>query len=92
MQTINRNSLLEAIQKADGSLFSIIFIKKDGSLREMVARTGVTKGVNGAGLKFDPKARGLLPVYDMHKDAWRMVNLNTVKAIKLKKNQYVVVD
>ena len=92
MQKIKRDSLLEAIRKTEGKFFSIIFIKKNGELREMTARTGVTKGVNGKGLKFDPIARGLLPVYDAANDGYRMINLETVKAIKIKSNQYVVVD
>jgi len=92
MKKIRRDSLLDAIQKSDGKFFSIVFVKKNGELREMTARTGVKKGVNGKGLKFDPIARGLLPVYDAQNDGYRMINLETVKAIKLKKDQYLVID
>lgn len=65
-----------------GQIFSVEFIKKDGSLRKMVARLGVQKHVTGEGLKFDPIQKGLLPVFDMHKKAYRMININTIQSLK----------
>jgi len=49
-------------------MFSVTFIKKDGSLRRMVARLGVRKG--------------LMVVFDMHKKEFRMINLNTIVELK----------
>jgi hypothetical protein len=68
----------------NGQIFSATFVKKDGSLRKIQARRGVTKGVTGKGLSFDPLTKGLLPVYDMHKEGFRMINLNTLKEAKIK--------
>ena len=51
----------------DGKIASCEFIKKDGSLRKMVFRTQVTKGVT---------------VYDMHERGFRHVNLNTMQWLK----------
>ena len=65
----------------DGKIASAEFIKKDGSLRKMVFRTKVTKGVTGEGMKYDPAKLGLRTVFDMQKKAFRHINLNTIQTI-----------
>jgi len=72
----------------DGKIASAEFIKKDGSLRKMVFRTKVTKGVTGEGMKYDPEKYGLRTVYDMQKRAFRHINLNTVQRITAKGQHY----
>jgi hypothetical protein len=80
------NQLMEVIIKGTrGKIFSATFIKKDGTLRKMTARLGVRKGVTGAGLKFDPRERSLVVVYEMSKKSYRMINLSTIKSITFKK-------
>lgn len=68
-----------------GRIFSVEFVKKDGTLRKMTCRIGVKKYLKGGGLKFDPKAYSLLPVFDMHKEAYRMINLKTIRKVSFKK-------
>ena len=65
----------------DGKIASAEFIKKDGSLRKMVFRTQVTKGVTGEGMKYDPAKLGLRTVFDMQKKVFRHINLNTIQTI-----------
>jgi len=69
---------MEAIKKTNGKIFSVTFVKKDGSIRKMTARLGVKKDIKGIGLKFNPEERGLIVVFDMHKKAYRMINLSTI--------------
>ena len=73
---------IRGIKTTKGRIFRAVFIKKDGTERTMVARTGVRKGVNGAGMSYNPESMGLIPVYDMQKKAWRMVNSRTMKSLK----------
>ena len=73
---------IKALLETDGRIFRATFVKKDGTVREMVGRTGVQKGVNGNGMSFDPIARGLMPIFDMQKKAWRMVNAKTMTNLK----------
>ena len=74
----------------DGKIASVDFIKKDGSLRKMVFRTKVTKGVTGEGMKYNPSDYGLRAVYDMQKRDFRMINLETVISIRAKGELHVV--
>lgn len=80
----NFRETLEKIQTAENTFFHVEFIKKDGSLRKMNARLGVKKGVKGTGMAYDPIEKGLLPVYDMANNGFRMVNLNTVTKLQIK--------
>ena len=74
----------------DGKIASAVFIKKDGSLRKMVFRTKVTKGVTGEGMRYNPSDYGLRTVFDMQKRAFRMINLETVVSIRAKGDLHVV--
>jgi hypothetical protein len=74
--------MLEQIKKTKGKIFSVTFVKKDGSVRKMTARLGVKKDLKGVGLSFDPTAKQLVVVFDMHKRAYRMINLQTIITFK----------
>jgi hypothetical protein len=68
----------EQIMQTGGKFFSLTFIKKDGTARKITARIGVKKNIKGVGLSFNPSDHGLIVVYDIHKRAYRMINLNTI--------------
>jgi hypothetical protein len=72
----------EQILSKGNKIFSVTFIKKDGSTRRMVARLGVRKGVKGVGMSFSPSEKNLMVVFDMHKRAFRMINLETIVELK----------
>lgn len=80
----------ELIQKTNGKIFSVSFIKKDGSHRHMVARLGVHKnlkgGKNGAG-----EHNSLVTVWDMVANGYRMLNLETLLSISMNKTTYQIV-
>lgn len=99
MQTITpqqAETLLRGLK--NGTIYSVTFVKKDGSIRLMNSIKGTRKGVTGEGLKFDPTEKGLIPVYDLqlrnkgtdeHK-CWRMVNVNTLQRVVVDKTEYIV--
>lgn len=74
----------EQILATNGKFFSVSFIKKDGTTRKMTARLGVKKNLKGVGLKFDPSENNLIVVFDVHKKAYRMINLLTIFKFKFK--------
>ena len=92
METISIHQALEKIKatRATGEIFGVTFIKRtDGTLREMSARFGVTKGVKGVGLAFDPKAKDLMVVYDMNNN-FRMVNIPGIREVQVQGIRYSV--
>jgi hypothetical protein len=68
----------EVIDLMGDKIFTVTFVKKDGTQRVMNARRGVKKGVKGVGMAYNPTEKGLITVYDMQKQAFRMVNSNTI--------------
>lgn len=90
METITRNKAIELVNSSKGRFFTITFIKKDKSERRMTARTGVKKGVNGQGMKYNPSDYGMKSVYDMAKLEWRMINFKTATRLKIGKKDYVI--
>ena len=76
-----------------GQIFGVRFFKKDGKARTMSARLGVSKGVNGTGKRWDRSDYpNLITVFDMGKDAFRTVNLDTIQSVTAKGNVFYVVD
>ena len=91
MKRISRKKALEKIYATAGRIFYAEYIKRDGSLRRMTARLGVRKGVTGKGMRYNPLERGLLPVFDMDRADWRMVNLNTLQRLSVDHERYQVI-
>ena len=69
---------------------AIAFIKKDGTERVMNARLGVKAYLKGGELPYNPDEKGLIPVYDMKNSGYRMVNVDTIKKLKIGNNEYNV--
>lgn len=84
----------------NGTIYSVTFVKKDGSIRIMNSIKGTKRGVKGVGLKFDNEEKGLIPVYDIQvakKDpenpnkAWRMVNVSTITEVCINKERFEII-
>jgi hypothetical protein len=75
----------QLIERASsGRFFTVEFIKRTtGELRVMTCRLGVSKGVTGKGMAFDPASKGLLPVYDVQTQGYRMINLSGLRAVRM---------
>lgn len=71
-------------------IFSVSFVKKDGSLREMNCRLGVTKHLRGGDLGYDAESLNYLTVFDMSKKEYRTINVNTLKSITFEGVKYEV--
>ena len=79
-------------------VFGATWTKKGGELRTGALRLGVSVGVTGAGLSYDPAAHGLLNAWDMNKTnpktgkqgAWLMLNLKGLQSIKVNGTTYNV--
>jgi hypothetical protein len=66
-----------AIENSNGRIFSVKFLKKDGTVRDMTCRLGVKKHVKGVGLNYCPQEHDLITVFDMGKKDYRSVPLDS---------------
>lgn len=80
--------VFKAVQKTT-KIFTAVFIKKDGSIREMNCKCGVKKHLKGGELKYNAFDKGLLPVFDLKKGEYRMVNLNTIVSLEFRGKRYI---
>ena len=92
MKTISRKDILQLLEenRNPNTIFSVVFLKKNGEIRHMNCMFGVKKHLKGGELKFDPLARAMLVVFDTQKKAYRMINLETISNIASKGVEYYV--
>ena len=94
MKEISRIEAVKLIQgqAKNEEVFTAVFIKKDGSERSMNCKFGVTEGVKGVGMKYDPHSHGMLPVYDVKAEGFRMLNIGTLKQLTIGENNYSIIE
>lgn len=82
----------------NGAFFTIAFTKKDGTIRILNGRMGVSKYVNGKGGSWDPATKNMIIVWDTDKSnrsdekdlGYRCVALDRVIFIRANGNLYYV--
>ena len=91
IKTISRAEAVKLIKDTKGKFFTVTFVKRtDGTTRVMNARLGVRSYLKGGELPYDPTSKNLLPVFDVPKKEYRMVDLNTIIKLKIGNNEYKV--
>jgi hypothetical protein len=85
-------NIKDVMELLGDKIFTVTFVKKNGEVRVMNARRGVKKHLKGGELPYDPYEHGLVPVFDMQKEAYRMINSQTITEIKSDKKVYVLKD
>lgn len=73
-------TLEKIIEKTAGKFFKATFVKKDGTVREMLARTGVTAHLKGGTTKYDGSK--FICVFDVKARGYRLINKETLKEVK----------
>lgn len=91
MLTISRQQAMDKIIYCGNKIFSVDFIKKDGSRRTLTGRRHCSKKISGKGLKFNPLDRNMIPVFDLAKKGFRMVSLSTVTGLRMDGEEFEVV-
>ena len=93
MKTITTDRAKELIRETNGKIFSSTFVKKNGEHRLMTARLKVTKGLkeNAKPQPYEPSKYNLLCVYDMTKQGYRMININTLLTLTINKTNYKII-
>ena len=91
---ISRRKASDLINNSKGKFLSVTFVKKDGTKRVLVGRTGVHSSPNaplkGKGVRYTPSDYNLITLFDAHKKAYRMVNVGTLTEVKSGGETYTV--
>jgi hypothetical protein len=91
---ITKEEAKNLIKATKGRFFTVSFIKRtDGTKRVMNARLGVKAYLKGGELPYNPNSKGthgLIPVFDIPKKAYRMINVDTITKLKIGNNEYQV--
>jgi hypothetical protein len=88
LNEVRASSIADAIRETNGKIFSVTFVKKNGELREMVARTKVHKGLNGnnpetiKARKKTLEENNMVTVFEISKEQYRTVNATSVVKLK----------
>ena len=90
LRSLKKEEVLPLLQANRNKIFTVSFVKKDGTKRIMNAMLGVKRHLKGGQLPYDAAACGLLPVFDLQKKAYRIVTLASVYNIKTDGNEYIV--
>jgi len=80
---MNNIEIVKNLIKSNGNkLFSVTFVKKDGSERTLTGRLGVSHG-RVKGLPTTAAIEKYIVVYDVVKREYRNVNIETVKTVSM---------
>jgi hypothetical protein len=88
--TIERKNLLEEVKKIENIEFKVQFTKKDGTNRIMSCIYGVK--TDGPGLSYDPEKKGLIVVFDLEKEEYRMIPVATVRKLWIGDDEFDITD
>lgn len=73
-------ALASLIEKSNGKMLTVTFIKQDGSERILNGRLGVTKYIKGSSLK--KSSPEYITIYDVQNKGYRSVNRDTIVAVR----------
>ncbi len=80
---MNKTQAIATIRS--GKIFSCEFLKKDGSNRKLVGRTGVKSHLKKGKKAYVAEDMGLITVYDFGVKDYRAVNVQTLHKVNGKK-------
>lgn len=75
------NTLADIVTQSKGKFLTVVFYKKDGSIRSMNCRLGVTKHLKGGECTLDRSK--FLIVYDMVKKGYRAIDRESIVSVSV---------
>ena len=87
---VSRLKVIKIIEQTQGKIFAVQFIKKDGTIRMMLARLGVKHNLKGGKNGCNEK-NSLITVWDMVANGYRMINLETLISLKASGREYKII-
>jgi len=74
-------TLATLIEQSEGKFMTVTFVKKDGSIRVLNGRLGVTKYLKGGKSTLDPNK--YVTLYDVQSKGYRAVNRDTIISVSI---------
>lgn len=89
---INKYKLGALLNSTGGKFVSVEFVKKDGTMRQLTGRFGVTKHLRGGENKTVREDNSYMTIYDTQVEGYRTINLETIKRVKCGGEVYKVMQ
>lgn len=86
MSTITKERAIEIMKS--GRFFTAHFIKRDGTLRKLNGRCGVTFAVTGKGMRYKAEDKNIIIVRDVKKQEYRAIKIDSLLGI----NHYEIIS
>ena len=91
MAIISTAEAIALIEKSNGKMFSVEFVKRTtGEHRKMVARLGVKKHLAGGDAAYNFSERGLVSVYDVQKKGYRTIPTESISTLTIGGSTYTI--
>lgn len=90
IKNITKKDAKELILKNRFNIFNVIFTKKDGTKRSMNARLEVKSKLKDGKLRYNPEDFNYIIAYDMIKNNYRTINVNTLERLRMSKVDYSI--
>ena len=93
-KTITKDEAKRMVEEYKGSkFFTVTFVKRTtGETRVMNCRKGVKKYLTGGEMKYDPKKKNLVSVYDVKKRGHRSISLENIQRVKMEGDEEYIVE
>jgi len=93
MEKINLIQAVQILDNLNNQFFTVQFIKRStNELRTMNCRKKVKKYLKYGQLNYKPIEYNLLPVFDLVKNDYRMINLRQLITLKVNGEKYLLTD
>ena len=93
MKNISSAKAAKLIKASRQREFSCLFLKRDGSFREMRCKYGYRdESLTGEGLKYDPKDFDLIIVWDVESAGYRSFHIGRLLELKLDGEEYTITN
>ncbi len=88
---LSRTKVKEVIDASKG-VYEVTFKKKDGTIREMLARQNVEHNLQGGVNKVVKPSNDYISTFDVNAFGYRTINLATITKLKVNGVKYMVKD
>ena len=92
--SLTKQEALDQIVLTKGKRFSVTFKKKNGQRRVMTAVTRESpiyqRALRGGDLPYDAFQKGVIPVFDLGKNFFRMINIQGIETLKIGNDVFIV--